>query len=497
MSIDVKNLCFSYSENKVLDDVTFSVCDGDFLMLLGENGAGKTTLFKLLLGFLPHYSGEIEINGQNIKNMSANDFAKNVSYVSQMSSPVFDYTVLDTVLMGMTNSLPKFSSPKAEHIKRAKEILSMLSIEHLANRGIGQISGGERQLTMLARSLAQGAKILVLDEPCASLDYSNRFKVMNKISRLTKRGYTVIMSTHDPNQAFLYANKVLTLKNGKVLSFGEPKSTLNEKVLSQLYGITIAKEEVTLSSGREFTICIPEGGKRNTISLWQDDMVAFMTKASLYGNYNSSLADIISKYLDKNDTICDAGCGLGFLSFELTKKGFDITAVDSNEKAISVLNENSNGLANINAICTDLFSYETDEKFSAMIFNYFGNIEEIITLSKKLCKNKIIIVKRSDKKSGFSLDQNESRNSFSKISEYLDKEKIRYTKEEAEIEFGQPFENTDEAVKFFELYKNPDSPKATKEDVLSLLIKTDDEKYPLYYPHKKQITVAVIDVKDL
>jgi len=262
VSIKIENLSVSYGNHDVLKDVSFSALEGDCVAVLGPNGVGKSTLFRCILGFLKAQSGEVFFGDKKMECLSRAETARHVAYIPQFAEPVFNYTVLDTVLMGVTNRLPMLQGPGPEHTKKAMEILEQLGIAHLSHRGTGKISGGERQLALLARALIQDARVLVMDEPTANLDYGNRSRVMERIGELGKQGYTVIFSTHEPNQAFHYANKVIALKNGEILTGGKPKEVLTGKVLSELYGIGV--HVGTVSAGEnEYLVSLPfeETGK--------------------------------------------------------------------------------------------------------------------------------------------------------------------------------------------------------------------------------------------
>jgi iron complex transport system ATP-binding protein len=256
VGIEFSNLTFSYGAQPVLQGVTMSADYGELVALLGPNGAGKSTMMRCLLGFLRDYGGEIKIDGQEIRKLSRPALAKKVAYIPQAAPVVFNYTVLDTVLMGATGSLGLLSSPGAELKDKALELLKSLGAEHLANRGTGELSGGERQLVLLARALIQDAKILVMDEPTANLDYGNQNRVMQQVTSLARRGYLVLYSTHDPNQTLLYATRAITLSGGKLLSDGDPKSTLTESVLETLYNIPVTRQTISVPSG-DVEICLP------------------------------------------------------------------------------------------------------------------------------------------------------------------------------------------------------------------------------------------------
>ncbi len=256
MSIDIKNVSFSYNKKNVLGGISFSAADGDLVAVLGPNGVGKSTLFKCMLGFLKPQSGEIYLNEKPIHTLTHADIAKEIAYIPQSVSPAFNYTVLDTVMMGMTNQLGLLEMPGPKHKKKAMEALESLGIAHLAESGCNRISGGERQLMLLARSLVQNARILIMDEPTANLDYGNSFRVMERIQQLGDQGYTVIFSTHEPNQAFRYANRVLALKDGIVMTEGSPEENLTEDLLAKLYDIRVSVRNVDVGE-RSYNISVP------------------------------------------------------------------------------------------------------------------------------------------------------------------------------------------------------------------------------------------------
>ena len=161
--------------------------------------------------------------------------------------------------MGMTAQLGVFEQPGQAQREKAMQMLRALGMEKLSSRGCMKISGGERQLMLLARALVQDASMLIMDEPTANLDYGNSCRVMERVKKLGQTGYTIIFSTHDPNQAFSYATKVLALKDGGVMAVGAPEAVLTQAVLSRLYGIPVARCEMETAFGRK-TICMPVPG---------------------------------------------------------------------------------------------------------------------------------------------------------------------------------------------------------------------------------------------
>ena len=257
--IKISGLTFAYEKTPVLEQIDFTAQKGQLIAVLGKNGAGKSTLFKCILGFLTKYEGTIELDGRDIRALSRKELAKTAAYIPQSEIPIYNYTVFDTVLMGTTGQLSPFESPKEEQKKTAGAAIEMLGISGLAERGINDLSGGERQLALLARAIAQQAKILVMDEPTANLDYGNQHLVMQKINKMVKSGYTVLLSTHNPEHALLYATHVLALKDHRVKACGRADTVITEELIEDLYGMAV-KITVTQTNGREIKTCIPLTG---------------------------------------------------------------------------------------------------------------------------------------------------------------------------------------------------------------------------------------------
>ena len=259
MSIEIRRLGFSYGSTDVLRDITFTAADGDIAAVLGPNGVGKSTLFRCVLGFLAPSEGGILVNGKDMRTLDRRAAAREIAYIPQSCVPSFNYTLLEVVMMGLTNQIGVFDAPRPEHKTAALEAMESLGIAHLAHRESGRVSGGERQLALLSRAMVQNARVLVMDEPTANLDCGNSALVMERVSALAGEGFTVLFSTHDPNQAFSYATKVLALKDGGVMAVGAPETVLTQAVLSRLYGIPVARCEMETAFGRK-TICMPVPG---------------------------------------------------------------------------------------------------------------------------------------------------------------------------------------------------------------------------------------------
>ena len=258
MRLEVKDLSFSYGDNKVLDNVSFSSSGGEAIAVLGPNGVGKSTFFKCILGFLPIRKGKIEIEGKDVSIMKGKELSKYIAYIPQSSSPVFNHTVLDSVTMGMNNQIGLFSAPGEKEREKAAAALDRLGILKLKDRGCLNISGGERQLMLIARAMVQDARIIVMDEPTSSLDYGNSCRVMETIMSLSKDGYTILFSTHDPDAAMRYSDRVIAFYKGEIIRDGKPSTVLNTDVLSTLYSINVAIRNVRVRE-KEYSVCIPTG----------------------------------------------------------------------------------------------------------------------------------------------------------------------------------------------------------------------------------------------
>lgn len=255
MSVVVSKLSFSYGKNKVLSDVSFSAEAGELLAVLGPNGVGKSTLFRCIMGLLPRYDGEITVNGKAANEIAIREMAKIVAYIPQSHAPVFNYSVFDVVLMGTSAQVSAVNTPRRKQLELAESAIDRLGVTHLRDRGYMQISGGERQLVLIARALAQNAKILVMDEPTSSLDYGNQIRILSQIKKLTVEGYTVIQSTHNPDQAFLFADKVLALLDGHIIKYGTPYEVISGDLIKKLYNVDVEVQSLYMDKAR---VCLPK-----------------------------------------------------------------------------------------------------------------------------------------------------------------------------------------------------------------------------------------------
>lgn len=260
MSIDVQNLCFGYGVKlDLLQDISFSAARGEVVCLLGPNGTGKTTLLRCLLGINQPGSGSILIGDRDVKAMSHKEKFRHMAYVPQSTMASFAYTVTDVVFMGRNPHLDYFSNPSDQDLAITHKVLEQLQITHLAHRYFDELSGGERQMVLIARALAQEAELLIMDEPISALDYGNQVRILKLIQALARAGYTIIMSSHYPSHAFLVADKVLLMKDGKLWISGHPDQILTAENLSQLYAteIGVAKIRIADANGNPAKVCFP------------------------------------------------------------------------------------------------------------------------------------------------------------------------------------------------------------------------------------------------
>ncbi len=256
-----RDLGFGYGSRRVGSGVTLDLNAGEVLCLLGPNGSGKTTLFKTLLGLLPPQEGTVLIDGRDVRMLTRDAIARQISYVPQAHSAFFPYTVREVVLMGRTAHLGLFSAPSVRDHAAAFAAIQRVGIAHLADAIYTQISGGERQLALIARALAQEARMVIMDEPTANLDFGNQVRVLERIHALAGEGIGVLLSTHDPDHVFLCADRVAMLHQGGLMACGAPAAVMTAAQLQQLYGVEVVVESITLAQGTR-QICLPLGVTR-------------------------------------------------------------------------------------------------------------------------------------------------------------------------------------------------------------------------------------------
>lgn len=263
--LNVERLAIGYSGRAIVRDVSFTLAPGQSLCVLGANGSGKTTLFRTLLGLMPALGGEISISGASIATLSRADIARAIAYVPQAHATFFPFSVRDIVLMGRAALIGAFDAPSAKDREVAQAALETLGLTSLAERAYTEISGGERQLTLIARALAQDPQILILDEPTASLDLGNQVRVLEELLKLARSGRALMFASHDPDHAFACADRALVLHEGTVAALGAPQETLTPELLKFVYGVAVELAYVpalgrTLSAPRLSSLPRQESG---------------------------------------------------------------------------------------------------------------------------------------------------------------------------------------------------------------------------------------------
>jgi len=261
-SLEARALDFGYPRHPVGHGVSLALRAGEVVALLGPNGGGKTTLFRTLLGLLAPRGGQVLLDGTELGALPRAEVARRVAYVPQAHLGYFPFAVLDVVTMGRTAHLSPFAGPSRFDRSVALAALERVGIAHLADAIYTRISGGERQLALIARALAQGAPLLVMDEPTASLDFGNQVRVLAEIEVLKSAGAGILLSTHDPDQALQLADRVALLHDGTLLADGPPEDVLTPERLRTLYGVAVAIRELNDPDGRRRRVCVPSPARR-------------------------------------------------------------------------------------------------------------------------------------------------------------------------------------------------------------------------------------------
>lgn len=255
MILDVQQAAFRYDARRtIFSDISFTLAEQEVLCILGPNGIGKSTLIRCLANLYPLCAGSIRLHDRDVRSLLHRDVAKIIGYVPQAHEIVFPFTVREFVLMGRAPHLGLFASPGKDDYAQADAAIELVGIRKIADKPVSAISGGEYQLAMIARALAQEPEVLLLDEPTSHLDFGNQIRVLEIIDRLANEGLSVIMSSHFPDHAFLASNNVAIMQHGSFMAYGLAEEVVTEENLKQTYGVDVS---ITYSHDVDRHVCMP------------------------------------------------------------------------------------------------------------------------------------------------------------------------------------------------------------------------------------------------
>lgn len=255
--LSVHDLRCGYGHQEIVHGVSLAMDESEFACIIGANGCGKTTLLKNILCLEKPFSGDIRMQERTVASMSDRERARVFAYLPQAHTPPFPFTVGDVVLMGRSPYLDRFSRINRHDREIAWDAMRQLGIEDLASHTYTKLSGGQRQLVLIARCLAQQPKLIIMDEPTASLDFGNQQTVLSRMRELTKSGVSVLMVTHDPHHAFFCANRVFIMKKGAIIAAGTPRDVMTRERLENIYRTPLDVVDVDLRDGSDTTVCVP------------------------------------------------------------------------------------------------------------------------------------------------------------------------------------------------------------------------------------------------
>ncbi|MET0743663.1 MAG: ABC transporter ATP-binding protein [Microvirga sp.] len=236
MILEARSLRIGYRNRVVGADLDLGLGGASVVALLGPNGGGKTTLLKTLLGLIPPLGGQVLVDGRDIGGWTMRERARRLAYVPQIHGSTFGFSVEEVVMMGRTAHGSAFAAPSAKDREIVREAMAVLDLGRFGDRPFTEISGGERQLALVARALAQEPRAIILDEPTASLDFANQGAVLRTLRSLAGRGYGILFTTHDPNHALRHADLVVMIRDGRILCQGPADEIVTARSLAALYG---------------------------------------------------------------------------------------------------------------------------------------------------------------------------------------------------------------------------------------------------------------------
>lgn len=256
MLLEVKDLHAGYGKKEIVHGISFGADAGEFVCVVGSNGCGKTTTLKSLLGLLKPFSGSVAVDGRDALAMNEKERAAYFAYIPQAHMPPFPFSVADVVLLGRTPYINRLARVTAKDRMIAYRALECVGIEHLAQRTYTHLSGGQQQLVLIARALAQEPRVLVMDEPTASLDFGNQQMVLRQMKELSSTGTAVLMVTHDPGHALFCASRVVAMNDGVIVGNGSARDVFTRERLSEIYGVECCIAEVNPEPNVFRQVCV-------------------------------------------------------------------------------------------------------------------------------------------------------------------------------------------------------------------------------------------------
>jgi iron complex transport system ATP-binding protein len=238
-ALEIANIKFCYNMNQVIDGVSLSIKQGEFLGIIGPNGAGKSTLLRLMCGILKPEQGEVRLFDKKLSVQTPKNLARHIAFVPQETHFALNFTVDDVVMMGRYPYQRPFGREDTKDLEARENAIAAAQVEHLRSRPVNSLSSGERQRVVIARALAQAPRILLLDEPTSHLDLHHQHSIMELLKKLNAQGLTVAVVHHDLNLASLYCKRLVLMHGGKIAATGTPNELINAQTLVQIYGTKV------------------------------------------------------------------------------------------------------------------------------------------------------------------------------------------------------------------------------------------------------------------
>lgn len=258
--LEVSGAAFSYDgKRNIFEDISFTVDRGDVFCILGANGAGKSTLLRCLCNLYKLSRGRIIVDGRDIVTMGQAALARKIGFIPQIHTPTFPYSVMQVVLMGRTPYLNTLATPSEKDYAIAEKAIKAVGIEYIRDKPYTELSGGQMQMVLLARVLAQEPEILLLDEPTSHLDIANQVHTIEIVKKLAEKGFSIVMTSHFPDHAFLASNKVGIMKGGRFIEMGDTNDVVTEENLKKAYGADI--RIVQIGDGIDRKVTVPVIGR--------------------------------------------------------------------------------------------------------------------------------------------------------------------------------------------------------------------------------------------